>query len=147
MVCPGIRFTTFGIAWSQEGSGSIAATVQTGPTSRRLGTPTVAQAEDAGPDLGTPDARHQTGRATDPVWVGDAQCARFSLTVPAGTGMGRYRNIQVRIKPEAIPEYWLLRQRELEEAREAQGQQPGASMTREQAEQALGGAYKEMDEA
>ena len=51
MVCPGIRFTTFGIAWSQAGSGSIAATVQTGPTSRRLGTPTVAQAEDAGPDL------------------------------------------------------------------------------------------------
>ncbi|HMC37869.1 MAG TPA: N-acetylmuramoyl-L-alanine amidase, partial [Actinomycetota bacterium] len=84
MVCPGIRFTTFGIAWSQAGSGSIAATVQTGPTSRRLGTPTVAQAEDAGPDLGTPDARHQTGRATDPVWVGDAKCARFSLTVPAG---------------------------------------------------------------
>jgi len=67
--------------------------------------------------------------------------------IPAGTGMGRYRNIQVRIKPEAIPEYWLLRQRELEEAREAQGQQPVASMTREQAEQALGGAYKEMDEA
>ena len=84
MVCPGIRFTTFGIAWSQQGSGSIAATVQTGPTSRRLGTPTVARAEDAGPDLGTPDARHQTGRATDPVWVGDAKCARFSLTVPAG---------------------------------------------------------------
>jgi DNA-directed RNA polymerase subunit beta' len=67
--------------------------------------------------------------------------------IPAGTGMGRYRNIQVRIKPDAIPEYWLLRQRELEEAREAQGQQPVASMTREQAEQALGGAFQGLDEA
>ena len=27
--------------------------------------------------------------------------------IPAGTGMPRYRNIQVKIKPEAIPEYWL----------------------------------------
>ena len=36
--------------------------------------------------------------------------------IPAGTGMHRYRNIQVRIKPEAIPEYWLQRQRELAEA-------------------------------
>ena len=39
--------------------------------------------------------------------------------IPAGTGMRRYRNIAVRIKPEAIPEYWLARQRELAEAREA----------------------------
>src|SRR6266536_2691638 len=67
--------------------------------------------------------------------------------IPAGTGMGRYRNILVRIKPEAIPEYWLLRQRELEEAREAQSQPPVASMTREQAEQALGGAFHGLDEA
>ncbi len=36
--------------------------------------------------------------------------------IPAGTGMSRYRNVQVRIKPEAIPEYWLTRQRELAEA-------------------------------
>src|SRR5436853_7830578 len=32
--------------------------------------------------------------------------------IPAGTGMSRYRNLQVKIKPEAIPEYWLARQRE-----------------------------------
>jgi DNA-directed RNA polymerase subunit beta' len=62
--------------------------------------------------------------------------------IPAGTGMGRYRNIAVRIKPEAIPEYWLARQRELQEAREA-GEEERLSgigpMTREEAEQALGG--------
>src|SRR5207248_3727214 len=36
--------------------------------------------------------------------------------IPAGTGMGRYRNVAAKIKPEAIPEYWLARQRELAEA-------------------------------
>ncbi|HEX2069717.1 MAG TPA: DNA-directed RNA polymerase subunit beta' [Actinomycetota bacterium] len=62
--------------------------------------------------------------------------------IPAGTGMSRYRNIAPRIKPEAIPEYWLARQRELAEAREAEGEQrPVAAMTREEAEQALGGAF------
>jgi DNA-directed RNA polymerase subunit beta' len=62
--------------------------------------------------------------------------------IPAGTGMGRYRNVQVRIKPEAIPEYWLIRQRELQEALEAgeeERERPLAAMTREEAEQALGG--------
>ncbi|MDP8956749.1 MAG: DNA-directed RNA polymerase subunit beta', partial [Actinomycetota bacterium] len=63
--------------------------------------------------------------------------------IPAGTGMSRYRNIAPRIKPEAIPEYWLARQRELAEAREAEGGEPRpvAAMTREEAEQALGGAF------
>jgi DNA-directed RNA polymerase subunit beta' len=63
--------------------------------------------------------------------------------IPAGTGMGRYRNIAVRIKPEAIPEYWLARQRELQEAREAGEEErlPAMGpMTREEAEQALGGS-------
>ena len=61
--------------------------------------------------------------------------------IPAGTGMSRYRNIGVRIKPEAVPEYWLARQRELAEAREAGAESQGAvgTMTREEAEQALGG--------
>jgi len=63
--------------------------------------------------------------------------------IPAGTGMARYRNIAVRIKPEAVPEYWLARQRELAEAREAGADQQGAvgTMTREEAEQALGGVF------
>ncbi|MGH2663221.1 MAG: DNA-directed RNA polymerase subunit beta' [Actinomycetota bacterium] len=39
--------------------------------------------------------------------------------IPAGTGMSRYRNIQARIRPEAIPEYWLARQREQAEMEEA----------------------------
>jgi DNA-directed RNA polymerase subunit beta' len=63
--------------------------------------------------------------------------------IPAGTGMGRYRNIAVRIEPDAIPEYWLARQRELAEARDAGAEQQGAigTMTREEAEQALGGVF------
>jgi DNA-directed RNA polymerase subunit beta' len=57
--------------------------------------------------------------------------------IPAGTGMARYRNVQVRIKPEAIPEYWLARQRELAAAGEAEPSLAG--LTREEAEQMLGG--------
>ena len=62
--------------------------------------------------------------------------------IPAGTGMGTYRNIQVRIKPEAIPEYWLARQRELREAvEEGTSLEPSLTgLTREQAEAMLGGA-------
>jgi len=69
--------------------------------------------------------------------------------IPAGTGMPLYRNIAVRIDPESIPEYWLARQRELAEAREAEGEQRPVvgSMTREEAEQALGGAFAGGDEA
>jgi DNA-directed RNA polymerase subunit beta' len=68
--------------------------------------------------------------------------------IPAGTGMPLYRNIAVRIDPESIPEYWLARQRELAEAREAEGEQrPVGTMTREEAEQALGGAFGGLDEA
>jgi hypothetical protein len=55
--------------------------------------------------------------------------------------MGRYRNTQVRIKPEAIPEYWLARQRELAAAAEAgeAGEPVLTGLTREEAEQMLGG--------
>jgi len=62
--------------------------------------------------------------------------------IPAGTGMSRYRNVQVRIKPEAIPEYWLARQREIAEA-EAAGEPvlagAGGTMSREEAERELFG--------
>src|SRR5207248_213133 len=60
--------------------------------------------------------------------------------IPAGTGMSRYRNVMVKIKPEAIPEYWLARQRE--QAREEGEPEPipVGSMTREEAERALGGS-------
>jgi DNA-directed RNA polymerase subunit beta' len=61
--------------------------------------------------------------------------------IPAGTGMPRYRNVQVRIKPEAIPEYWLARQRELAAAAAEGGGEPAlVGLTREQAEQMLGGS-------
>jgi DNA-directed RNA polymerase subunit beta' len=40
--------------------------------------------------------------------------------IPAGTGMSRYRNIRAHIRSEAIPEYWLARQREQAEL-EAEG--------------------------
>jgi DNA-directed RNA polymerase subunit beta' len=84
---------------------------------------------------------------SDPL-IGLKENVIIGKLIPAGTGMSRYRNIQVRIKPEAIPEYWLARQRELAEAREAGGEQAGAvgTMTREEAEQALRGAFG-LDEA
>ena len=59
--------------------------------------------------------------------------------IPAGTGMSRYRNIAVRIKPEAIPEYWLARQREL--AQQVEGEPVLSGLTREEAEQMLGGSF------
>jgi DNA-directed RNA polymerase subunit beta' len=68
--------------------------------------------------------------------------------IPAGTGMGRYRSIQVAIKPEAIPEYWLARQRELAEAAAAETGEPVpvGTLTREQAEQMLGGSLTASDD-
>ncbi|HEY2803729.1 MAG TPA: DNA-directed RNA polymerase subunit beta', partial [Actinomycetota bacterium] len=65
--------------------------------------------------------------------------------IPAGTGMTRYRNVQVRIKPEAIPEYWLQRQREVEEA-VGEPAMSGGTMTREEAERALGGGFSTTEE-
>ncbi len=60
--------------------------------------------------------------------------------IPAGTGMPRYRNVQVKIKPEAIPEYWLARQREMAEAMSVETGEPAlVGLTREQAERMLGG--------
>ena len=67
--------------------------------------------------------------------------------IPAGTGMSRYRNVQVKIKPEAIPEYWLARQRELAEAAAADDGGLGepvlagapGTLSREEAERMLGG--------
>jgi DNA-directed RNA polymerase subunit beta' len=81
--------------------------------------------------------------------------------IPAGTGMSRYRNIQTRITPDALPEWWLIRQQELREAREASEEgdefgligvrsgpaaasaEPPVGMTREEAEKALGGVGAE----
>jgi DNA-directed RNA polymerase subunit beta' len=60
--------------------------------------------------------------------------------IPAGTGMSRYRNLQVKIKPEFIPEYWHVRQRELaQEMGEPAEEGEYRRMTREEAERALGG--------
>jgi DNA-directed RNA polymerase subunit beta' len=67
--------------------------------------------------------------------------------IPAGTGMPLYRNIAARIKPEAIPEYWLQRQKELAEAMAESGEPvPVGTLTREQAEQMLGGPASSADE-
>ncbi|MBI4260007.1 MAG: hypothetical protein HY658_05530, partial [Actinobacteria bacterium] len=66
--------------------------------------------------------------------------------IPAGTGMSRYRNLQVKIKPEAIPEYWLARREQLQDAAEMGEGEPvpiPGSMTREEAERALGGLSSE----
>jgi DNA-directed RNA polymerase subunit beta' len=67
--------------------------------------------------------------------------------IPAGSGLARYRNVQVRIEPEAIPEYWLARQRELQEAVEGGTGEPAlVGLTREQAEAMLGGGLGSSDE-
>ena len=54
------------------------------------------------------------GAKSDPL-LGLKENVIIGKLIPAGTGMHRYRNVQVRIKPEAIPEYWLARQREIAE--------------------------------
>jgi DNA-directed RNA polymerase subunit beta' len=89
------------------------------------------------------------GGRSDPL-LGLKENVIIGKLIPAGTGMGRYRNAQVRIKPEAIPEYWLQRQRELAEAAaEAEevstfGGEPAlVGLTREQAERMLGGGTDE----
>jgi DNA-directed RNA polymerase subunit beta' len=70
--------------------------------------------------------------------------------IPAGTGMDRYRNVQVRIKPDAIPEYWLARQREMAEEAMAETGEPVpamvGSLSREEAERMLGGFSTREDE-
>jgi DNA-directed RNA polymerase subunit beta' len=70
--------------------------------------------------------------------------------IPAGTGMGRYRNVKAKIRPEAIPEYWLARQREAAEM-EAEGV-PAAGegdgeMTPEEARRLLSVGGESEDEA
>ncbi len=87
------------------------------------------------------------GGKSDPL-LGLKENVIIGKLIPAGTGMNRYRNVQVRIKPEAIPEYWLQRQRELLDAT-AEGAEGGfgsasqepalVGLTREQAERMLGG--------
>jgi hypothetical protein len=50
----------------------------------------------------------------------------------------------VAIKPEAIPEYWLQRQRELAEATVVETGEPAlVGITREEAERMLGGVSAE----
>jgi DNA-directed RNA polymerase subunit beta' len=68
--------------------------------------------------------------------------------IPAGTGMSRYRNVAVKIKPEAIPEYWLARQRELAELAEGGGDGEPAlvGLSRQQAERMLGGVSRADEE-
>jgi len=66
--------------------------------------------------------------------------------IPAGTGMSRYRNVAVKIKPEAIPEYWLARQRELAELADDGGEPALVGLTRQQAESMLGGVSRADEE-
>jgi DNA-directed RNA polymerase subunit beta' len=88
------------------------------------------------------------GGRSDPL-LGLKENVIIGKLIPAGTGMNRYRNAQVRIKPEAIPEYWLQRQKELADAAaDVDGYREGGEpalvgLTREQAERMLGGASEE----
>jgi DNA-directed RNA polymerase subunit beta' len=81
------------------------------------------------------------GGRSDPL-LGLKENVIIGKLIPAGTGMHRYRNVQVRIAPDAIPEYWLQRQRELADAAAEVSvvQEPAlVGLTREQAERMLGG--------
>jgi DNA-directed RNA polymerase subunit beta' len=79
------------------------------------------------------------GARSDPL-LGLKENVIIGKLIPAGTGMPRYRNVAVRIKPDAIPEYWLARQREILEAVESGTGEPAlVGLTREQAEAMLGG--------
>jgi DNA-directed RNA polymerase subunit beta' len=88
------------------------------------------------------------GGRSDPL-LGLKENVIIGKLIPAGTGMNRYRNAQVRIKPEAIPEYWLQRQKELADAAaDVDGYREGGEpalvgLTREQAERMLGGGAEE----
>jgi DNA-directed RNA polymerase subunit beta' len=86
------------------------------------------------------------GAKSDPL-LGLKENVIIGKLIPAGTGMHRYRNVQVQIKPEAIPEYWLARQREIAEAAAIEGGEPAlVGLTREQAEQMLGGSLSSASE-
>jgi DNA-directed RNA polymerase subunit beta' len=86
------------------------------------------------------------GAKSDPL-LGLKENVIIGKLIPAGTGMSRYRNVSVRIKPDAIPEYWLARQREILEHAAQEGGEPAlVGLTREQAEQMLGGSLTTSDE-
>jgi DNA-directed RNA polymerase subunit beta' len=58
--------------------------------------------------------------------------------IPAGSGLARYRNVRAKIRPEAIPDYWLARQREMAEmAEQGEAAGDGGQMTEEEAREAL----------
>ncbi|MGH2739646.1 MAG: DNA-directed RNA polymerase subunit beta' [Actinomycetota bacterium] len=57
---------------------------------------------------------------SDPL-VGLKENVIIGKLIPAGTGLGRYRNVRVKIEPESIPEYWLARQAEAESGVAASG--------------------------
>jgi DNA-directed RNA polymerase subunit beta' len=69
--------------------------------------------------------------------------------IPAGTGMGRYRNVRSKIRPEAIPEYWLARQREAAQLAEGEGvaREGDGEMTAEEARRLLSVGSEGEDEA
>ena len=74
---------------------------------------------------------------SDPL-VGLKENVIIGKLIPAGTGMSRYRNIRAHIRPEAIPEYWVARQKEAEEMRLGAGGGDGeGEMTEEEARRLL----------
>jgi DNA-directed RNA polymerase subunit beta' len=87
------------------------------------------------------------GAKSDPL-LGLKENVIIGKLIPAGTGMPLYRNVAVKIRPEAIPEYWLARQRELAEITASETGEPAlvGSLTREQAEQMLGGSLSASEE-
>jgi hypothetical protein len=93
-LCPGFHFTAFVLAWTQTGTGTVSAVVESGPNRTRYASPVVVAAQPEGPDPGTPED-HPSRRGTNLVWVGDATCARFSVTFPRGAEIANARAVFV----------------------------------------------------
>jgi Tol biopolymer transport system component len=97
-MCAPIRFTEFGIAWTQGGStaGAVSATVRVGPGRSSFGPATTVQDDQwaQGPDQSSIEY-HATQRATEPLWVGDGRCVRFTLTLPAGVTVSNVHTVYI----------------------------------------------------
>jgi hypothetical protein len=82
VVCPGIRFTSVAISWTQPSGRSPHVLLRAGETVGTLRREFEVHA-DHGPDPGTAEAANAR-RATDPFWVESARCVAFRMEVFSG---------------------------------------------------------------
>jgi hypothetical protein len=89
--CAPIRFTTVGLVWRQSGDAVIPTKIAWGRP-QPFGTALAIAADpDEGPDPGSPDDSGLVG--TQPIWTGEARCARFRLRLPADEALTDVRAV------------------------------------------------------